>query len=137
MNVHLSAVIIDADAGNRAELAKFLATYGVNLLAQYPAADSLPSILARPDAPQIAIINLDPNASETLKRIAPLPRQFPATSFFVMSQVIDPNLLMEAMHAGVKEFIPLPISEQKFSAALERAAQLFGMGKRAQIIQMI
>jgi pilus assembly protein CpaE len=44
---------------------------------------------------------------------------------------------MEAMHMGVKEFIPLPISEQKFGAALERAAQNYGMGKRATIIHLI
>jgi len=137
MNVHLSAVIIDADANNRQELGKFLATYGVNLLAQYPNVDALPSILARSDAPQMAIVNLDPNAADMLKKIAALPRQFVGTSFFVMSQVLDPNLLMEIMHCGVKEFIPLPISEQKFSAALERAAQFYGMGKRAQIIQVI
>jgi pilus assembly protein CpaE len=44
---------------------------------------------------------------------------------------------MEAMHLGVKEFIPLPMSEQKFAAALERVAQNYGMGKRAKIIHVI
>src|SRR5207248_2712337 len=60
-----------------------------------------------------------------------------ATSFFVMSQVLDPHVLMEAMHCGVKEFIALPINEQKFGAALERAAHFHGLAKRATIIQMI
>ena len=30
-----------------------------------------------------------------------------------MSQVLDANLLMDAMHLGVREFIPLPMSEEK------------------------
>ena len=40
-----------------------------------------------------------------------------------MSQTVDANLLMEAMHLGIKEFIPLPMSEDKFAAAIERVAQ--------------
>jgi pilus assembly protein CpaE len=54
-----------------------------------------------------------------------------------MSQVLDPNLLMEAMHLGVKEFIPLPIAEAKFAGAIERVANTHGMGKRAKIIHVI
>ena len=37
-----------------------------------------------------------------------------------MSTALDAELLMEAMHLGVKEFIPLPIAEPKFAAAIER-----------------
>jgi pilus assembly protein CpaE len=44
---------------------------------------------------------------------------------------------MESMHLGVREFIPLPISEQKFSAAIERVAQSHGVGKKAQMIHVI
>ena len=54
-----------------------------------------------------------------------------------MSQLLDANLLMEAMHLGVKEFIPLPMAEQKFTSALERVAQQYGMGKRAKVIHVI
>ena len=99
--------------------------------------EQLASLLGRQDAPQLVIINLDPNAEEVLKKMGHLPRQFPTTSFFTMSEVVDAHLLMEAMHLGVKEFIPLPISEQKFAAAIERVAQTHGMGKRARVIQVI
>jgi pilus assembly protein CpaE len=54
-----------------------------------------------------------------------------------MSQVLDANLLMDAMHLGVREFIPLPMSEEKFTSALERIAQTHGMGKRARVIHVI
>jgi pilus assembly protein CpaE len=137
MYIQLNSVIVDGDAANRQELAHFLAQFGVNVVGQLQSTDQLAQALTRADAPQLAVVNLDPGALDGLKKIASLPRQFPHVSFFVMSQVLDPNLLMEAMHLGVKEFIPLPISETKFAAAVERAAQTHGMGKRAKIIHVI
>ncbi len=137
MYVQLSSVIIDSDAANRQEMANFLGQFGVSLVGQYPNIDQLAGLLSRQDAPQLVIINLDPSAQDVLRRVGHLPRQFPGTSFFVMSQVLDANLLMEAMHLGMKEFIPLPIVEQKFAAAIERMAGTHGMGSRARIIQVI
>src|SRR5688572_2323966 len=114
MYVQLTSVIIDADAANRQELAVFLGQHGVNVVAQLPSIEQLPSILSRSDAPQLCVVNLDPGAHENLKRMSGLPRQFQNVSFFLMSQLLDPNLLMEAMHLGVKEFIPLPMAPEKF-----------------------
>src|SRR3712207_4882211 len=113
MYVQLNCAIVDADQGNRQELATFLERFGIHVVSQMPASDALPGLLGRSDAPQLVIINLDPGAPESLKRVEHLPRQYPHVSFFLMSQVLDANLLMEAMHAGVREFIPLPMSEQK------------------------
>lgn len=137
MYVQLNCIIVDADATNRQEMANFLAQFGINLVAQYPNADQLASVLSRQDAPQLVVINLDPNAHESLKRVGHLPRQYPGVSFFVMSQVLDANLLMEAMHHGVREFLPLPVSEEKFAAAIDRVASIHGMGKKAKIIHVI
>ena len=137
MYVQLNAAIVDADATNRQELANFLATFGVHLSAQFANCEPLTGLLGRSDAPQLVIVNLDPGAHDNLRKISTLPRQFPNTSFFIMSTALDPELLMEAMHMGVKEFIPLPIAEAKFAAAIERCAQIHGMGKRARIIHVI
>jgi pilus assembly protein CpaE len=137
MFVQLNSVIVDGDEANRRELANFLGTFGVNLVAQLPNLDGLPQMLARSDAPQLVIVNLDPGAHDNLRKLGHLPRQFANVSFFAMSQVLDPNLLMEAMHLGVREFIPLPIAETKFAAAIERVAQIHGMGKRARIVHVV
>lgn len=137
MYLQLNCAIVDPDAANRQELAGFLTQFGLHLAGQYPSAELLAPALSGSDAPQLVIINLDPNVQETLQRVAHLPRQFPHVSFFLMSQVLDANLLMEAMHLGVKEFIPLPIAEAKFAAAVERVAQTHGMGKKAKIIHVI
>ncbi|MGD0138100.1 MAG: AAA family ATPase [Tepidisphaeraceae bacterium] len=133
----MNCVIVDADNTNREELATFLVRFGALPVAQFPNVEPLVQTLGKPDGPLLAIINLDPNPAETLKKISTFPRQFPAVNFFVMSQTVDPNLLMEAMHLGIKEFIPLPMSEQKFTTALERVAQVHGMGKKARIIHVI
>jgi pilus assembly protein CpaE len=137
MHVQMNCVIVDADNTNREELAAFLVRFGAMPVAQFPNVEPLAGVLGRPDGPLLAIVNLDPNPGETLKKIATLPRQFPAVNFFLMSQTVDPSLLMEAMHLGIKEFIPLPMSPEKFTAALERVAQVHGMGKRARIIHVV
>lgn len=137
MFVQLNCVIIDPDASNRQELTTFLARLGVHVVAGYPTIEPLAALLTRSDAPQLVIVNLDPNATDSLKKLGHLPRQHGAISFFVMSQVLDAALLMDAMHLGVKEFIPLPMSEEKLTAALDRVSQSHGMGKKARIIHVV
>lgn len=137
MYVQLNTVIVDSDAANRQELAGFLSAFGVNVVAQISSADGLPALLGRSDSPQLVIVNLDPGAQENLKKLSGMPRQYADVSFFAMSQVLDPNVLMEAMHLGVREFIPLPITEAKFAAAIERVAQIHGMGKKARVIHVV
>ncbi len=137
MYIQLTCVLVDADATNRTELSQFLTTSGITPLAGYANAEQLSQHLGKTEKPQVVIVNLDPGAIDTLRQIAPLIRQFPEISFFVMSQILDPQLLMEAMHVGVKEFIPLPIAEQKFRAALERLALNHGMASKGKIIHVI
>jgi len=137
MFLQLNAIVVDADPGNRAEMATFLTQHGVHVREQLPGIENLAGILQRGEAVQLVVANLDPNAHDALKRMGHLPRQFPAVSFFVLSQLMDAHLLMEAMHLGVKEFIPLPIIAEKFTAAIERIAGSLGMGKRAKVIHVI
>src|ERR1041384_5166964 len=101
MYVQLTCAIVDADATNRQELAGFLERFGIHIVAQMSTPDSLPGMLGKTESPQLVIINLDPDAQDTLKRVSSFPRQFPATNFFLMSHTLDANLLMEAMHLGV------------------------------------
>jgi pilus assembly protein CpaE len=135
--MQLTCVIVDPDNANREELATFLTHCGVQPVAQAAGVEALAALLNRPEPPALAIINLDPNAQETLKKMTNLPRQFPAVAFFLLSQTVDPNVLMDAMHLGIREFFPLPISEKKFADAVERVANIQGMGKRAQLIHVV
>jgi len=137
MYLQMTCAIVDADPANRQELAAFLSNAGVFTAVQVADMQPLIGILGKPDAPLLVIINLDPHPRDMLLRIGSLPRQFPQTHFFLMSQVLDPQLLMDAMHLGVREFIPLPMAPDKFAAAIERSATAAGMGKRAKIIHVV
>ena len=137
MFVQLNAIVVDPDDANRAEMAGFLTQHGVHVIAQLQGVEQLSNLLQRPDAAQLVVVNLDPSAHEALRRLANYPRQFPGASFFVMSQLVDAHLLMDAMHLGVKEFIPLPVNPEKFAAAIERIAGSSGMGKKARVIHVI
>ena len=137
MYVPLNCVIIDGDAGNRQELAGFLRP----LRRARGRAASQRRVAAGAAEPVGCAAAGDRSTSIPAGRDAPKDRAFaPAVSainFFVMSQLLDATLLMEAMHLGIREFIPLPMSEEKLTAAIERVAQSFGMGKKARIIHVI
>ena len=78
MYVQLNCVIVDADAANRQELADFLgAVRGARRRRSSRPSTRCPALLGAADAPQLVIVNLDPDAHETLKKIGHLPRQFP------------------------------------------------------------
>lgn len=135
--VQLSCAIVDPDPGNVREMTDFLGGRGVYVLAQLPSVEQLASTLAGGDAPPLVIVNLDPRPHETLRMIEPLVRQHAQVSFFALSQVLDPALLMDAMQIGVRQFVPLPIDEQRLMAGIERVAQAHGMGERARILHVV
>ena len=137
MFVQLNAIVVDPDAGNRAEMSGFLTQHGIHVIAQLQGVEQLASLLQRPDAAQLVVVNLDPAPHEALKKLGAYPRQFQNASFFVLSQLIDANLVMDAMHVGAKEFIPLPVIPEKFAAAIERIAGATGIGKKARMIHVI
>jgi Flp pilus assembly CpaE family ATPase len=135
--VRLNTVLVDADAANLQELAGFLTEHGATVVAALPGADRLGPFLRQGEPPQLVIVNLDPHAHEALRTVGALIGEFPSVSFFVMSHVVDPNLLMEAIHLRVKEFIPLPMVPEKLLAGLERVAHLESDTKRAKVIHVI
>jgi pilus assembly protein CpaE len=135
--LQLNSVIVDSDPIYRQEMTDYLSGYGVDVVAQVADVESLPGLLGRSNPPQLIIINIEPHGPQLLRRIGHLPRQYPQVSFFVLSKTVDASLLMEAMQLGIREFIPLPIIEGNFSAALDRLGQQHGMGKRARVLHFI
>jgi pilus assembly protein CpaE len=137
MFLQLTASIVDADPQNREELAQVLSGYGVSVGETYADVASLEASLKRGDKPQVVVVNLDPAASETLNAFKHLPRSFPQVAFFAMSQVLDPQLLMKSMSVGVREFIPLPMTEEVLSEALGRVSDAHGGAQHARIINVV
>src|SRR5256714_2507627 len=115
----------------------FLQAHGVSTVTQLQKIDELPQLIGPGDPPRFVIVHIDPNPAETLSKLAPLIRSHPSISFFVMSSVLETTLVLDAMHIGVKEFVPLPVNQQKFLTTLERVMQVDGMEKRATVIHFI
>jgi pilus assembly protein CpaE len=136
--VNLNCIVVDSSADNREEMVNFLTEHGATVVSSLPALDRLTPLLRAPQPPDLVMVNLDPNAHEALRTLGPLIRQFQSIHFFVMSeQSVDVQLVMEAMHYGVKEFIPLPADSQKLLAGLERISHSKGSERRAKIIQIV
>lgn len=137
MFMQLTSVVVDPSEENRSELTSFLASHGVAVIGAVSTIEQLANVLARGDRPQMAIVNLDPGAADNLRSLTPVIKKHPETAIFTLSQVLDPNLLMDAMGAGVREFVPLPINEARFKAAIERLASQYGVRAKAKIINIV
>ena len=133
----LSCVIVDADAANRQEMASFLQNHGLGTVTQLSLIEQLPSVLSSADPPRLVIVHIDPDPQMSLDKLTLLIRTHTAVHFFVMSEVLETSLVLDAMHAGVKEFVPLPVNQAKFKAALERVSAMAGSDKRAKLLHFI
>jgi len=133
----MSCAIVDHDAAMRQEMVTFLTARGMSQVSSLARLEQLEPLLTSGSAPRLVVVHIDPNPAEMLQRLGPMIRRFPHSSFFVMSAVIDAGLILDAMHAGVKEFVTLPVNEQKFLAAIDRLAQMEGLDKRAKVLHFI
>jgi pilus assembly protein CpaE len=84
-----------------------------------PVADLL--ALAQPSASQPDVVVLDVRESNTLPpTLATLKRQHPTTGVVIVAARMDPALMLEAMRAGVNEWLAEPINSLELLAAVER-----------------
>jgi len=70
--------------------------------------------------PDVGIVLLDHNPEKALQLVEQLHAESPECSVVVISSSTDGNLILRAMRAGVKEFLPQPVRIEDLVAALER-----------------
>ncbi len=92
-------------------------------LEQYVAA--LPDFLLRRDEeagfPQLLVLELDAgDPDETFARIRAVQQSSPTTEIFLTSARMDPQLLLEVLRAGVKEFLTQPLRPDEVQQAFQR-----------------
>jgi pilus assembly protein CpaE len=81
--------------------------------------------LAQPGAAQPDVVVLDVRESGALPpTIVTLKRQHPATGVVIVAARMDPALMVEAMRAGVNEWLAEPVSAGDISAAIERVTSV-------------
>ena len=92
-------------------------------LDQYVAA--LPDFALRRDddagLPQLLVLELDAqDPDETFARIRAVQQSSPSTEIFITSARTDPQLLLEVLRAGVKEFLTQPLRPDEVQQAFQR-----------------
>ena len=72
-----------------------------------------------PNPPDLLFLELDEgNTEKTFAHIHELRRTSPDTEIFLTAGQADVNVLLEVIHAGVKEFFPQPLKTEQFEKAL-------------------
>jgi pilus assembly protein CpaE len=137
MIIQLTTLVVDADPANREELSDFLVRLGVDVVGRLGGLDELPSALSGTRA-QLLVANLDPDPLGGLQKLAPIMQQWPQLAVWTMSESTDPQLLMEAMHLGVREFIALPVQAHRLQRAIEKISHARrGSSKPAKLLVFV
>jgi len=68
----------------------------------------------------LLILELDEDRGKTLSQVQTILAASPGTEIFLTSPRMEPEVLLEAFRAGVKEFIPQPINRAELEDALLR-----------------
>jgi pilus assembly protein CpaE len=94
--------------------------------------------LAQPSAAQPDAVLLDIRESNTLPpTLATLKRQHPATGVVIVAARMDPVLMLEAMRAGVNEWVADPLTAAELNAAIERVTTTRTASVQGQIFAFI
>ena len=70
--------------------------------------------------PHLVILELDEDRGKTFSRIQAMLGASPSTEIFLTAPHAESEVLLEALRAGVKEFIPQPLNRQELEEALAR-----------------
>jgi len=73
--------------------------------------------------PAAAIITLGANADQAIKLIQRLGSEAPKTVIISAGQNASPDLLLQSLRAGAREFLQLPISAEELKTVLDRVAE--------------
>lgn len=131
----LRGVIICGDQDLAMRLESSLADTGrvgvIRTVDHYPDLVELTRLL-RAAAPEVVFMS-----TESMVRAAELVKEIesnaPGIQIVAISRRSDPEVLLESMRAGIREFMPLPFQQQQLDETLNRVQQ--GLAKRAPTFQ--
>jgi pilus assembly protein CpaE len=127
-NVLRLAIVDPVDASRDALKSTLLGMEMVWLEAECSRYEFFADVVAQTH-PDIGIVSLNHNPEKALQLVTQLHEASPECSIVVISSSTDGNLILRAMRAGVKEFLPQPVRIEDLVAALERiGSQRFGRG---------
>ena len=131
-NVLRLAIVDPVDASREALKSTLLGMDTIWLEAECSRYEFFADVVAQTH-PDVGIVSLNQNPEKALALVSQLHESSPECSIVVISSSTDGNLILRAMRAGVKEFLPQPVRIEDLVAALERiAAMRYGPGERTR-----
>ncbi len=122
MTQPLTIVVLSTGLVNFKEIRTALsADSRVQLLAGGDDADQLYEEIIRLK-PMAAIITIGANSDQAIKFIRRLSSEAPKTALIAAAHRAAPELLLQSLRAGAREFLQLPISAPELNTVLDRAA---------------
>jgi len=74
--------------------------------------------------PDMVLLELPVNATQTLESVKQIREEQPATSFIVSTHAPSPQLILSCMRAGAQEFVGHPIDAPELEKAIQRLQEL-------------
>jgi pilus assembly protein CpaE len=122
MTQPLTIVVLSTGLDNFKEIrSALLAEDRVQLLAGGNDAEQLHQEIIRLK-PMAAIISLGANSEQGINLIKRLSSESPKTALISVAENASPDLLLQSLRAGAREFLQLPINSEELKTVLDRVA---------------
>ena len=121
-NVLRLAIVDPNDTSRDALKTTLLSLDMVWLEAECSRYEFFPDVVAQTN-PDIGFVVLDEDPDRALRLVAELRESSPDCSILVASSSTDGDLILRAMRAGVKEFLPQPLQLEDLVTALQRVGR--------------
>ncbi len=138
----LRLAIVDPQDTSREELKRLL--LGLEMIwldAECSRYEFFADVVAQ-TSPDIGVVAIDQDPEKALDLVSRVTQHSPDCAVFVVSSSKDGNLILQAMRAGAKEFLPQPVRIEDLLAAIARVGERkFGRGESkargSQVIAMV
>jgi pilus assembly protein CpaE len=133
----IKTCLFNAEEGFSAELRKMLQTIGgVKIVAEVADPNMLEECLRRFHS-HVALVNLDPNPEEYLKVTNEVASKLPNVAVFAFSGKEDARLILNALRAGVREFMTKPVNPEELQTAFDKISQQVSTVSAGKVIAVM
>ncbi len=80
-----------------------------------------------PEVPELVILDASDISAEEGELVERLSKQYPASSYMLLTREPQQDLLIRAMRAGMREVLPLPLVHRAFHEAVDRIEVAAGL----------
>ena len=139
MSQVLRLAIVDPDDQSRESLKGLLLGMDIVWLeAECSRYEFFPDVVGQTE-PDLGIVVLDSDSDKALSLVRDLHMEHPGVSLIAVSSSTDGELILNAMRAGVKEFLTAPLNVEELMTAFERmgrqrASQSGGKSRATRVI---